>query len=336
MPGRWRSQSVSVHSLLVEACWRPMVGDVAGDFHDVLDLRDGRVAVVIGDVAGFGPVAAERAEDLRGAIGLVFRRTDCPAAVLRALDDRIRAQDGDLFVTMACAVIDPATRTVEVANAGHPPIVFADRLEARLLDEAVEPPLGLPAARESVAYQIPSDTALFLYTDGLVERRGDRLDEALEMLIEVSRGLHGAAASAAEMARRATSRLGQPADDATVVSVRFLPEGVRRAGTPAPSTVIQARQEVQLRVYLDPRQLRSMRVESVVNELVLRARSDLEVKVEVMDITVPGIDVETDGVLAAPTIVRAAPQPRIRVVGSVRTAEELARALQVPLDEEAR
>lgn len=323
-----------MQSLLVEACWRPMVGDVAGDFHDVLDLRDGRVAVVIGDVAGFGPAAAERAEDLRGAIGLVFRRTDRPEEVVGALDERIRERDGDLFVTMSCAVIDPSTRTVEVANAGHPPILFSDRLEAHLLDDAVQPPLGLAVRRQCTAYAVPANAALFLYTDGLVERRGDRLDEALEALVEAARGLHGSAASAAEMARRATSRLGQPADDATVVSVRFLPESVRRAGVVGSSTLIPARQEVLLRVYVDPRQLRSMRTESVVNELVLRARADLEVVVEIVDISVPGAEVETDGVLASPTIVRVRPEPRIRVVGGVRTAAELAGALRLPLEDE--
>ncbi len=310
-----------------------MVGDVAGDFHDVLDLRDGRIGLVVGDVAGFGPVAAERAEDLRGAIAVAFRRTDRPERVLGALDERMDAT-GELFATMACAVLDPATRTVEVANAGHPPILFADRFEARLLDGPVQPPLGLAGERRSVGYAVPGDAALFLYTDGLVERRGERLDGALATLVEVARGLHGSAASAAELARRATGRLGQPADDATVVSVRFLPEGVRRGGGPV-AAIGPARQQVVLRVYLDPRDLRSMRTESVVNELVLRARRDLDVRAEVVDIAVPGVDVETDGVLASPTIVRAAPLPRIRAIGCARDAEELARALQLPLDEEA-
>ena len=309
-----------------------MVGDVAGDFHDVLDLRDGRIGLVIGDVAGFGPVAAELAEDLRGAIAVAFRRTDRPERVLGALDERVGAA-GELFATMACAVLDPATRMVEVANAGHPPILFCDRLEARLLNESVQPPLGLPGERRAVGYSVPGDAALFLYTDGLVERRGERLDGALDTLVEVARGLHGSAASAAELARRVTGRLGQPADDATVVSARFLPDGVRRGGGAAPMG--SARQQVVLRLYLDPRDLRSMRSESVVNELVLRARRDLDVRAEVVDIAVPGADVETDGVLASPTIVRAAPLPRIRVVGSARNVEELARALQLPLDEEA-
>lgn len=319
---------MSVQALLVEACWRPMVGDVAGDFHDVIDLNDGRVAIALGDVAGVGVDSAEQADELRAMVHRIFRRSDDPSVVLERLDDGAERFAANFYATMACAVIDPATRSVSIASAGHPPILFSNGVDTRFLEGAVGPPLGIMGPRPTVTYPLPGDAALFLYTDGLVERRGSSLDETLDQLLRAGRGLHGAIASAAELARRATSRLGQPDDDATVMSVRLLTNGTRRA---AEGDLIGVRPRIVLRVYLDPRDLRSTRTESVLNELALRTRATLDFLMEIVDIGEPGVDTESDGVLAAPTLVRISPPPVIRVVGTVDSVEDLARALQLPL-----
>jgi hypothetical protein len=331
MPARWRTESISVQSLMVEACWRPMVGDVAGDFHDVIDLRDGRVAIVIGDVAGVGPEAAERADELQSELHRLFRRNDAPARVLSLIDHRLDGDHSPLYATLACAVVDPESRSVEVASAGHPPILFTNGVEAHLLDGSVGPPLGLPGGRSSTTYPLPGDAALFLYTDGLVERRRSSLETTLDHLVRAGRGLHGAIASASELARRTTSRLGQPADDATVVSVRMLSNGLRRLDG---ASQVGGRTRVVLRIYVDSRDLRSTRTEAVVKELALRTRETLDFFMELVDISVPGVDTEQDSILAAPTVVRVQPEPMIRVVGSVQSVEELARALQLPLSQE--
>lgn len=335
MPARWRTETVSVQSLMVEACWRPMVGDVAGDFHDVVDLKDGRVAIVIGDVAGVGPDAAEQADELQAQLHRLFRRTDSPAAVLTLLDEELEGSndnpDDGLFATLACAVVDPASRNVEVASAGHPPILFTNGVDSHLLDGTIGPPLGIRGERQATTYPLAGDAALFLYTDGLVERRTSSLETTLEQLVRAGRGLHGPVASAAELARRTTARLGQPDDDATVVSVRMFATGARRIDD---SSQLGGRTRVVLRTYLDSRDLRSARTEAVVKELALRTRETLDFFIELVDISQPGVDTERDGVLAAPTIVRLHPPPVIRVVGSVRSVEELARALQLPLSQE--
>lgn len=331
MPGRWRTETVSVQSLMIEACWRPMVGDVAGDFHDVIDLKNGCVAIVIGDVAGFGPEASEEADELQAELHRLFRRTQSPSGVLSLIDQRLDRTKDDLYATLACAVVDPVSRSVEVASAGHPPILFTNGVESHLLDESTGPPLGIPGDRVATRYPLAGDAALFLYTDGLIERRSTSLETTLDLLVRAGRGLHGAIASASELARRTTSRLGQPADDATVVSVRMLSNGARRIDD---GTQVGGRTRVVLRIYLNSKDLRSTRTEAVVKELALRTRDTLDFFMELVDISQPGVDTEQDGILAAPTIVRVQPAPVIRVVGSVRSVEQLARALQLPLSQE--
>ena|GEM_PF-5062244 len=331
MPARWRTQTTSVQGLLVEACWRPMVGDVAGDFLDVIDLPDGRVALVIGDVAGVGNAAAAKADELQAALHRLFRRTDDPAAVLGLLDPEPGGALEDLYATMACALVDPSSREVAVASAGHPPLLLTNGVDARLLDGTTGPPIGIRAERRTTAYPLVGDAALFLYTDGLVERRGMSLEETLGVLVRAGRGLHGSIASAAELARRVTAWLGEPADDATVVSVRMLPTGTRRLGEHATTG---GRPRIGLRIYVDSRDLRSARTESVVKQLAFRARETLDFLIEVLDVSQPEVDTEADGILAVPAIVRTSPPPTIRVVGSVRSVEELARALQLPLSQE--
>ncbi len=326
MPARWRTQSISMQSLLVEACWRPMVGDVAGDFHEVIDLNDGRVVVVIGDVAGVGLQAAEKADDIKALLHRVFRRTDDPSEAFGIVDADLERSGSDLYATISLAVVDPAVRRVHLASAGHLPPLVTNGVEAHLLESAGGPPLGLSSSRRSIWPSISGESALFFYTDGLVERRQSSLDEALDRLCEVGRGLHGAVASAAELARRATSRLGQPGDDATIVSVRFLSDAARQGGEGGGS-----RPNIRLRVYVDSGDLRSTRMESIINELAVRSGASLEFTVEILDVNKSGVDTERDGILAVPTVVRVSPTPAVRVVGGVSSADELARALQLPL-----
>lgn len=331
MPGRWRTQSTSMQSLLVEACWRPVEGDAPGDFHDLIDLNDGRVVVVIGDVAGVGLAAAEKADDIRAELRRAFRRTDQPSHAFELVDARLEEAGPEVYATVALAVVDPGPRTVHVASAGHPPVLVADGIAARFLDGAVGPPLGIRRPRPTTERRLPTGAALFLYTDGLVERRRTPLDEALDVLVQVGRGLEGAAASAAALARRATGRLGPPPDDTTVVSVRFLSNGSPVVGGgEAPGR----QPRVDLRVYVDSHDLRSTRVESIVNELALRTGPRCDVTVEVCDVSRRGIDTERDGILAAPTVVRVSPPPMVRVVGGLQSVDELACALHLPIAQE--
>lgn len=329
MPGLWRTQGSRVQSVSVEVCWRPGQGESSGDFHDVIDLASGRVAVVLGDAPAFGPAAAELGEELRFDLRRALRSSGDATSALRILDERLARHGPDKIATAVLAVLDENRREAEVVNAGHLPILVASADGNHFLNDRVDPPIGVPSDRVPVRYPLIHDTSLFFFTDGLVERRGASLEDGLSTLLRCTSGLTAGAACASELARRATDRLGQPSDDATIMSVRL------RFGSPmgtSPTGVPLGR--VLLRLYVDPGDMHSAQAERVVGELVGRLSGRVDIDLEVLDITVSARSAETEGVMAAPTVVRILPEPKLRVVGGLRSASELVRALQLPYFEE--
>jgi hypothetical protein len=325
MPELWRTQASRLQRIGIEVCWRPAQGGVSGDFHDIIDLNDGRVVVILGDAPGSGAAAADMGEDLRFQLRRAFRFTDDVAAAIRQLDDRFARQYPDAIATVVCALLDPARGQVEVTNAGHPPIVLTEATNARFLDGSSDPPLGVMTDRHPITHRLTGDSALFMFTDGLVERRDEPLGRGLGVLLDAARGLTGAVAWASELARRASAELGQPSDDATVLSV-----DLRRAPTPG----LAAGAPVMLRVYVDPSDLVSAATEAVTRQLVDGLLKTMAVHVETVDITASPRTAEADGVIAAPTVVRVSPAPPVRVVGALRSPAQLARALQLPYPKE--
>jgi hypothetical protein len=324
---QWRTGTVHVEPIVVESCWRPMVGDTAGDFHDVIDLPDGRIVVTIGDAVGYGPRAAAIADDVRARMRRAFRDSAEPLDVLASLDHTLEAAGDDTIATAVCAIIDPLAGRVSVANAGHPPIVVVEGGGAELFEGPPDPPLGIPIARSVLERALRPDSVLFLYTDGLIERRGTSLEESLAALAEICPAIGGHDSCAAELARRATVRFGLPADDVTVVSVRTLQPAASDGG-PAPA------EPALLRAFVDARDLRTRRLRALL-DTVAGGATGLDVSVEVIDITTQSALTEAAGILAAPTIMRVLPEPAIRVIGWFETPAELARALQLPYGTEA-
>ena len=159
---------------------------VGGDWHDVIDLGDGRTAVVIGDVMGRGVRAAAVMGQLRAA-GRAYSRLDLPPAdLIRLLDDTVREVSEETIVTCVYAIYDPGEQKLTYANAGHlPPLVLEPGHRTRRL-LAGGPPLGAGThgdIAETVPF--PSGSVLALYTDGLVERRGADLDAGIDKLAAV-------------------------------------------------------------------------------------------------------------------------------------------------------
>ncbi|HEY2173095.1 MAG TPA: SpoIIE family protein phosphatase [Mycobacteriales bacterium] len=164
-----------------EPAVRPL--DIGGDWYDVTELADGQIGVVVGDCVGHGLAAAAVMGQLRSACRALLLRTGHPGQVLDELDAFAHRIPDAACTTVFCATIDPATGTIAYSSAGHPPpVLSADATGARLLDEARSLPLAtLPTAPrpEATATLAPGAT-LLLYTDGLIERRGEPLTVGID------------------------------------------------------------------------------------------------------------------------------------------------------------
>ncbi|MGE2834821.1 SpoIIE family protein phosphatase [Mycobacterium sp. SMC-4] len=159
---------------------RPL--QVGGDWYDVVDLDDGRIALVVGDCVGHGLDAATVMGQLRSACRALLLEHPSPARALEALDRFAARLPGARCTTAFAAVLDCKTGELVYSCAGHPPpiLVGADR-STQLLDEARAIPLGLtyaPQRPEGRAIMPPRST-LLLYTDGLVERRRESIDHGI-------------------------------------------------------------------------------------------------------------------------------------------------------------
>lgn len=146
---------------------------LGGDFLDAVSLRDGRLAVVIGDVCGHGPREAAFATAVRAGWRTVAQtqRPD-PAGWLRQLDGTLFALGGDRpFVTMCTAIIDRAAGRAVIATAGHlAPIILGQRVEPAPVLPRV--PLGLRINGPKSPWgntAVELGGGLLLYTDGLLD-----------------------------------------------------------------------------------------------------------------------------------------------------------------------
>ncbi|MET9118988.1 SpoIIE family protein phosphatase [Streptomyces longwoodensis] len=160
--------------------------NVCGDWYDVVDLPPDRYAVAVGDVVGHGLHAAAIMGMLRSALSAVIRAIPSPAQALEVLGIYARSVDGAMAATAVKVLIDTRSRLIIYSNAGHPPplLLHADGTFDQL-DQATDPPLGtrehhVPRPQAGLPYT-PGDT-LVLYTDGLIERRGEDIDVGLERL----------------------------------------------------------------------------------------------------------------------------------------------------------
>ncbi|MEA2486782.1 MAG: phosphoserine phosphatase RsbU/P [Actinomycetota bacterium] len=151
---------------------------VCGDFYDFVPLSDGRVALVIGDVCGLGPAAANDAALSRYSLRSFAGEESDPAALLERMNSHVFMQSrAERFVRMLVAVLDPERATLTYANAGHvPPILYRARsADAEWLSQGGMV-LGVELDTDYKAGHIdlePGDM-LVCYTDGVTEapRRG--------------------------------------------------------------------------------------------------------------------------------------------------------------------
>jgi serine phosphatase RsbU (regulator of sigma subunit)/DNA-binding response OmpR family regulator len=161
--------------------------EVGGDFYEVFALPDDRVAVAIGDVVGHSLEAAMVMAQLRTGIRSYLLEGHAPAASLERLNQLLCRFHPGVTATVCCAVYDSRSGRCELANAGHVPPLVANRDDVRFLPIGgtllgVDTPTIPPQA-----FTLEPGDLLLLFTDGLVERRGESIDDGLDRLAAVAR-----------------------------------------------------------------------------------------------------------------------------------------------------
>ncbi|HTL85384.1 MAG TPA: SpoIIE family protein phosphatase [Acidimicrobiia bacterium] len=161
---------------------------IGGDWHNVQRLADGRILIAVGDVVGRGLEAATVMGQLRSAVSAIALRCDTPAELLVALDEFAAEIPGASSTTVAVAFADIERATLDYVCAGHPPpVLVSPEGDARLLDNAVSWPLAIGPTRPSgigARVPFPPGSLVLLYSDGLIERRREPLDEGIDRLVE--------------------------------------------------------------------------------------------------------------------------------------------------------
>jgi serine phosphatase RsbU (regulator of sigma subunit)/anti-sigma regulatory factor (Ser/Thr protein kinase) len=202
---------------------------IGGDWYDVFQLANGRLALVIGDVVGRGVLAASVMGEIRTALRAYLAEGHELPVVMALLNDMLVSMGRRRSATAAIIELDLERGELEAVSAGHPPalLVGADGAPA-LLEHRAGPPLGVIAGSEyaSVRFQFEAGSALLLYTDGLVERRGESIDVGLRRLAEAGRrAAAGEDASFADRVYRALVDERPLEDDVALLAIESLALG---------------------------------------------------------------------------------------------------------------
>lgn len=225
------------------------LASVGGDWFDSFLQPDGTTTLVIGDVVGHDTAAAAAMGQLRGLLrGIAWYSGAGPAEVLTGLD---AAMEGLLVETTATAVVARLEQTEDElargvtrlrwSNAGHPPpmVLLPDGTVSALTGLEADLLLGIDPGTPRVETQVVLDrgATVLLYTDGLVERRGQGLDDGLALLRSTLAELAGLPLD--ELCDALLTRMlpDHAEDDVALVAVRLHRQDLPRPAEAGPTRV---------------------------------------------------------------------------------------------------
>lgn len=202
----------------MSAHYRPAAGDrVGGDWYDAFTLRDGRLVLLIGDVAGHGVAVAGTMAQLRNALRAQLFAGASPSEALTQLNDFCVHLLPTAFATAVVARVDLGSGHVEAACAGHLMPFLTNAVTAVAAPIKLSAPIGVNGASYTQnTFTLEPGHGLVLYSDGLVERRGEAIDDNMSRLAHTLGGAGDVAASWIWTAMAS----GHTDDDVTVVTLR--------------------------------------------------------------------------------------------------------------------
>jgi PAS domain S-box-containing protein len=198
---------------------------IGGDWYDVLERPDGRVALVVGDVAGHGLRAAASMGQLRNAFRAYGMVEASPAEVVARINRLVMSGVEQVMATVLYMVLDRESGEVAWSAAGHPPPLVIAPDGTRFLEGGRSVPIGAadPAVFREATAILPPGASLLLYTDGLVERRDTPLEERLT---ELAAAAATAGDELSELCEHVIAEVlgdADPGDDVALLAVRPLP-----------------------------------------------------------------------------------------------------------------
>ena len=162
--------------------------EIGGDWYDVLPVGDDRIGIIVGDCVGRGLAAAAVMGQLRSSARALLLTGASPATLLEQLDS-VAALIPDAFcTTVFVAVLDARSETLSYSSAGHVPAILANgQSQPHQLTDARSVPLAVhrDEPRPQAATTLTGGSTLLLYTDGLVERRGESIDAGIARVADV-------------------------------------------------------------------------------------------------------------------------------------------------------
>jgi serine phosphatase RsbU (regulator of sigma subunit) len=196
---------------------------VAGDWYDALQLPDGELLFVVGDIAGHGIDAVTGMVAARNTLrGLAATGAD-PHDLLSRLNYAACAFTEGVTGTVICGRYDPKTQLLRWARAGHlPPVLVRGRLAAvQPLPEGMLLGVELGAEYDQVTLQLMTGDTLLFYTDGLIERRAESISDALAEFAAAAVPDDPAADLDRHVAQILASAASDTGDDACLLAVRI-------------------------------------------------------------------------------------------------------------------
>ena len=197
-----------------------------GDFYDAFELTDGRLAMVLGDVAGHDVRAAAVMGQVRAALRALALTDPAPPSVLAGLDRLVgslgaESRNEEIFVTVVYGLLDTEDGTITLASAGHPPPVLrragvsGGQATAELVKVPPGAPLGLGGRWQTGVVTLEPGDTILMFSDGVVERRGRPLADGLDDLVAAAASAVGG--DPRNMCSLATSAVAGPTDDDVAV-----------------------------------------------------------------------------------------------------------------------